>query len=163
MNKFNPDSVKGFMEKVDWFNTIAGKPPRTSLDDEWWLQMKNQAERVLEEAQELIDACIEKSLEKALDGVVDIVVTSLPLLPMAQAVGFNVEKGCDVVAENNITKITSDYDVAVTTAEKYGVDNCYIDNIEIDGIKYHPVKRYSDDKIMKPFGYKSVDILDCLP
>lgn len=163
MNKFNVDSIKDFMLKIERFNELAGKSYRSSIDEEWWVAMKNQAERVIEEAQEILEACDKRDVTMLLDGVVDVAVTALPLMPMAQAVGFDVSKANDLVAENNITKIVSDASLARDTAGRYGEEYCYIDNVIVDGINYYPVKRYEDDKLLKPIGYESVNISDCLP
>lgn len=53
--------------RVTRFNVIAGNAPEMGLEHSYWQQIKNQAARVLEEAQELYDCAMAEDMQGTLD------------------------------------------------------------------------------------------------
>lgn len=158
------EALKTFLNKVELMNTLTNKGNRTVIDDKWYEAVKNQALRVLEEAQEIVDGCDNKCLKEVLDGVVDTQVTALPLIDMLEAVKFDVTGAMIEIAYNNLTKVVTDRKIAEQTIEqKFSYDTHYIDEVKYDGTTFYSVKRKSDDKYEKPVGYKSPDISMYVP
>jgi len=142
--------------------------------------LKNQALRVLEEAQEIVTACDEwtnqdtseenavEAVKAILDGVIDTNVTSFGLLQMAGPY-MNTAKAATIICQNNLTKFhTTEHD-AEETVTSHGFDSAndryvtYLESVSIEGLPpVYVVKRYTDNKVMKPAGYVSVDLSECI-
>lgn len=153
-----------FIDKIDLMNFLTKKEITSDLPKEVIIEaLKNQAKRVVEEAQEIVDACEAGDIEGVLDGIVDVQVTALPLIKMGEAYGFNIGGALIEVADNNLTKVTTSFKIAVETAEKYGESYVYIDEQPYKDRIYYSIKRKEDDKYMKPVGYQSVCLRKYLP
>lgn len=159
----NIKEFESFYEKVNLMNHLTKKElSEGACLGEFFHVVKNQAERVLEEAKETIEASEDADIAGVLDGVVDILVTALPLIKMAETVGYDVEGAMHAVADNNLTKLTKNYSVAFNTVNKFNKHSrvAYIDEIIYNGEKVYCVKRIEDDKYLKPEGYVSVDLTE---
>lgn len=148
-----------FEDKINLMNFLTRKTITSQhTQDEAFNIIKNQALRVIEEAKEVVEACEAKDIENLLKEIIDVSVTSIPLLEMGEKVGCNVEGALIAVADNNLTKVTRDVEVAINSLEHYGEEEYYLDKIKYHGEYYYCIKRISDDKYMKPLGYQSVDL-----
>lgn len=161
------DTLNKFIDKIDLMNFLTKKEVTRNTPKEKILEaLKNQAKRVLEEAQEIVDACESGDTEGILDGIVDVQVTALPLIQMGEAYGFNVGDALIEVADNNLTKVTTSMPIAAQTvlhySEKDGTD-VYIDEQHYMDRIYYSIKRKADDKYLKPVGYQSVSLKKYLP
>lgn len=158
------DVLNKFIDKINLMNFLTKKEVTNQTPKEDILEaLKNQAKRVVEEAQEIIDACDSGDIEGILDGIVDVQVTALPLIQMGEAYGFDVGGALIEVADNNLTKVTTSWKTAVETAEKYGENCVYIDQQTYKDRIYYSIKRQEDDKYLKPIGYQSVSLKKYLP
>lgn len=125
-------------------------------------ELKDQADRILEEVKELKEAVDENDPAGMLDGLIDILVTSYGFKQLLESQGYQVEKGSNKVAMNNLSKFVFTEEAADSTIEHYkqkGTD-CYKKKSKSGMIA---ILRKSDNKVMKPLGYGSVDLTDCLP
>lgn len=139
----------------------------------------NQALRVLEEAQEIVDACNKwghpdttdeeavEQIKAILDGVIDTNVTSFGLLQIAGPY-MDTAKAATLICQNNLTKFHATEEAANATQDAYGKDGgqnyvTYVESVSIEGLpSVYVVKRYTDNKVMKPAGYVSVDLSECI-
>ena len=162
------------------FNKLAGNLQPHESAVTLVQALRNQALRVLEEAQEIVDACNkwempdttdEEAVEQVksiLDGVIDTNVTSFGLLQIAGPY-MNTAKAATIICQNNLTKFHATEEAANATQDAYGKDGgqnylTYVESVSIEGLipPVYVVKRYTDNKVMKPAGYVSVDLSECI-
>lgn len=161
------------------FNKLAGNLQPHESAVTLVQALRNQALRVLEEAQEIVDACYEwehpdttdeeavKQIKAMLDGVIDTNVTSFGLLQIAGPY-MNTAKAATIICQNNLTKFHATEEAANATQDAYGKDGgqnyvTYVESVSIEGLPpVYVVKRYTDNKVMKPAGYVSVDLSECI-
>ena len=162
------------------FNKLAGNLQPHESAVTLVQALRNQALRVLEEAQEIVDACDmwehpdttdEEAVEQVksiLDGVIDTNVTSFGLLQIAGPY-MNTAKAATIICQNNLTKFHTTECSAEETVTSYGFDSAndryitYLESVSIEGLPpVYVVKRYTDNKVMKPAGYVSVDLSECI-
>jgi len=162
------------------FNKLAGNLQPHESAVTLVQALRNQALRVLEEAQEIVDACNkwempdttdEEAVEQVksiLDGVIDTNVTSFGLLQIAGPY-MNTAKAATIICQNNLTKFHTTERAAEETVTSYGFDSAndryitYLESVSIEGLPpVYVVKRYTDNKVMKPAGYVSVDLSECI-
>ena len=162
------------------FNKLAGNLQTHESAVTLVQALRNQALRVLEEAQEIVDACNkwempdttdEEAVEQVksiLDGVIDTNVTSFGLLQIAGPY-MNTAKAATIICQNNLTKFHTTERAAEETVTSYGFDSAndryitYLESVSIEGLPpVYVVKRYTDNKVMKPAGYVSVDLSECI-
>lgn len=162
------------------FNTLAGNLQPHESAVTLVQALRNQALRVLEEAQEIVDACDmwehpdttdEEAVEQVksiLDGVIDTNVTSFGLLQIAGPY-MNTAKAATIICQNNLTKFHATEEAANATQDAYGKDGgqnyvTYVESVSIESLPWpvYVVKRYTDNKVMKPAGYVSVDLSECI-
>ncbi len=157
-------ALKSFYERTVLFNLLGGKSPSSDPNSiQFRDDMLNQIDRVQEELNELRKAVEANNKLEILDGVVDVNVCSLYMGEILFEAGYKIDGACLEVARNNMTKITENFSTASATAEKYGEGHCYIDSVRYNESIYYTVKRNSDNKILKPFNYSSVDLKQFLP
>lgn len=162
------------------FNKLAGNLQPHESAVTLVQALRNQALRVLEEAQEIVDACNkwempdttdEEAVEQVksiLDGVIDTNVTSFGLLQIAGPY-MDTAKAATIICQNNLTKFHTTECSAEDTVTSYGFDSAndryitYLESVSIEGLPpVYVVKRYTDNKVMKPAGYVSVDLSECI-
>ena len=162
------------------FNKLAGNLQPHESAVTLVQALRNQALRVLEEAQEIVDACDmwempdttdEEAVEQVksiLDGVIDTNVTSFGLLQIAGPY-MNTAKAATIICQNNLTKFHATEEAANATQDAYGKDGgqnyvTYVESVSIESLPWpvYVVKRYTDNKVMKPAGYVSVDLSECI-
>ena len=165
------------------FNKLAGNLQPHESAVTLVQALRNQALRVLEEAQETIVWCerylyngakqpisfsTEEVLEGILDGVIDTNVTSFGLLQIAGPY-MDTAKAATIICQNNLTKFHATEEAANATQDAYGKDGgqnyvTYVESVSIESLPWpvYVVKRYTDNKVMKPAGYVSVDLSECI-
>ena len=139
-----------------------GKVPREKVLE----VIENQAERVLEEIQEFIDAIKANDRQEILDGASDVIVTVDGLTMLVQKLIGDVGGATLAVCENNDLKYTGDKAVAEEWLEHYQTnydpasieETYYLKESEFDGGVWYCVRRTSDNKIMKPPRHPKVDL-----
>lgn len=146
--------------RVTRFNVICGNAPHMGTDYEYWKQIKNQAKRVLEEAQELYDNAEAENMLGVLDGWADVKYTNEYMEDLLVAGEVNTKKAWDAVCDNNDQKFTTSYTYAKESKdllESNGVE-CYIDSITYEGTLYFAVKDIAENKVRKLLHHESPDI-----
>ena len=136
--------------RITKFNLRAGKAPLTLDDDNKeavWKTLKDQAERLVEEAQEVLDGVNNRDIQEVLDGVVDVWYVREWMDDMLVALGIDVEGAKHEVCMNNLNKITEDLSLAKQTLKDYGNCSIYIHNDK--STTYYTVLRDGDRKVMK--------------
>lgn len=156
------------LSKIEKFNKIAGKLEADELlhnKELMWKELQNSAKRVLEEAQELYEATLYKDIEEVLDGVVDVKYTVGHTQILLEMMKVDVVGACDEICENNLSKFTTNKELAEKTVEKMvkeGVE-CVAEPKQEYGELYYAIKRVEDSKVMKPIGYCSPNISEYIP
>jgi len=151
--------------RVTKFNVISGNAPHMGADYEYWKQLKHQAERVYEEAKELLDACEEENMQAVLDGFLDVRYTNEYMEDLLIAGEVDTKKAWDAVCENNDSKFTTSYTYAAESKECLADkgEECYVESVQYDGELYYTVKRNVDNKVMKLKHHESPDIGKFVP
>lgn len=153
-----------FYNSINQFNYLKGGHYPTDPDSlEFARVMRNQVLRVQEELNELLEAIEYNQKEEIIDGICDVLYTALPIAEIAFSAGYKVEPACMEVAKNNLSKLVTNFDVAVKSAEKYGEGHCHVDQISYNGEVYYPILRNEDLKLLKPIGYESVNLSKYVP
>lgn len=148
--------------RITRFNFAVGNEPQL---DNFFGQLKKQAQYLQEEVQEIIDACDAYDYVEALDGVTDCWYIREYMDDLCMEQGMRVSLARELVCDNNDTKFTTQYTNAKLTQEAYaakGVD-CYIAEVEYEGKLYFTVRRFADGKVMKPMNFIPVDLTGCIP
>jgi spore coat polysaccharide biosynthesis protein SpsF (cytidylyltransferase family) len=140
------------------FNDIAGKDTQCSLKD-----IEFQYNLILEETKEIKEKGIDyNNAKEVVDGVVDVMVTALGLMQKLEALGVDMNKAMRDTAYNNLTKYPSDERTAIETAQKYEQEGTQV-TVEYNSDYELFVIKNMKDKIMKPIGFESNDLSDCIP
>ena len=146
--------------RVTRFNVICGNAPHLGTDYEYWRQIKEQAARVLEEAQELYNGAMEENMILVTDGFLDVRYTNEYMEDLLIAGDVDTKKGWEAVCNNNDQKFTQSYSYASESKEALedkGVE-CYIDQTQYEGQIYYVVRRNEDNKILKLKHHESPDL-----
>lgn len=140
------------------FNEIAGKHNKTTLKD-----IEFQYKLILEETKEIKDKGIDKNnVKEVLDGAIDVMVTALGLLQKLEHLGIDVNKAMRDTAYNNLTKYPSKELTAIQTAMMYEEEGSVV-NVEYNSEYELFVVKNWNDKVMKPIGFESNDLSNCIP
>lgn len=151
--------------RVTRFNIISGNGAHMGTDYEYWQQLKNQAARILEEAQELYAACEDERMQDVLDGFLDVRYTNEYMEDLLIAGDVDTKKGWEAVCNNNDQKFTQSYSYASESKEALenkGVE-CCIDQTQYEGQIYYVVRRNEDNKILKLRHHESPDLSVYVP
>jgi phosphoribosyl-ATP pyrophosphohydrolase len=141
---------------VKKFNYGIGSPPTMGDQYDVWKQLKLQAKLILEEANELVDACEDNDMTEALDAYCDIQYLNTWLEHLLYSFGCDTKKALKEVCENNTSKITTSYTYALMSKEvleENGVP-CCIDQTVYEGETLYCVKRQEDGKVLKLADHK---------
>jgi DhnA family fructose-bisphosphate aldolase class Ia len=140
------------------FNEIANKHNKTTLKD-----IDFQYKLILEETKEIKEKGINKNNAKeVLDGTIDVMVTALGLLQKLEYLGVDVNKAMRDTAANNLTKYPSKELTAIKTAQMYEEDGVAVDVHYNSEYELFIIKNWND-KVMKPIGFESNDLSNCIP
>jgi len=148
-------------EKIFLLNTLIGNKGVRPLSPEFWSEVRNQTELVVEEAGETLDACIEEDMTELIDGVADIMVVAIGLFQKLQLCGIDIDEALQLVCDNNLEKFHSTAEHANETLESFrekGVETFVRLSTMEDGTEYYAVIRKSDGKMLKPHDFVGVDL-----
>lgn len=151
--------------KVTRFNVICGNAPHLGTDFEYWRQIKQQAARILEEAQELMAAAEDERMQDVLDGFCDVRYTNEYMEDLLVAGEVETKKAWESVCNNNDQKFTTSYTYALESKESLeekGTE-CYIDQTQYEGEIYYVCRRNEDNKILKLKHHESPDLSVFVP
>lgn len=150
--------ISDFQDDCYAFNEIAGKDTLTSLKD-----IEFQYNLILEETKEIKEKGIDcNNAKEVVDGVVDVMVTALGLMQKLEHLGVDMNKAMRDTAYNNLTKYPSDERTAIETAQKYEEDGVQVTVEYKSDFELFVIKNMKD-KIMKPIGFESNDLSNCIP
>lgn len=150
--------ISDFQDDCYAFNEIAGKHEQCSLKD-----IEFQYNLILEETKEIKEKGIDKNNAKeVVDGVVDVMVTALGLMQKLEHLGVDMNKAMRDTAYNNLTKYPSDERIAIETAVKYEQEGVQVTVEYKSDFELFVIKNMKD-KIMKPVGFESNDLSNCIP
>lgn len=151
-------NISDFQMDCYAFNEIAGKHNKTSLKD-----IEFQYKLILEETKEIKDKGIDKNnVKETLDGVIDVMVTALGLLQKLEYLGVDTNKAMRDTAYNNLTKYPSKELTAIQSAMMYEAEGNVV-NVEYNSEYELFVIKNWNDKVMKPIGFESNDLSNCIP
>lgn len=152
-------------QRVTRFNVICGNAPHMGTDYEYWRQIREQASRILEEAEELYKSAQEEDMQGVLDGFLDVRYTNEYMEDILVAGDVDTKKGWDIVCFNNDQKFTTSYSYAAESKESLeekGVE-CYLDSTNYEGQTYYVVRRSEDNKILKLKFHENPSLEKCIP
>jgi len=151
-------NISDFQMDCFAFNEIANKHNKTTLKD-----IEFQYKLILEETKEIKDKGIDKNnVKEVLDGAIDVMVTALGLLQKLEHLGIDVNKAMRDTAYNNLTKYPSKELTAIQTAMMYEEEGSVV-NVEYNSEYELFVVKNWNDKVMKPIGFESNDLSNCIP
>jgi hypothetical protein len=151
-------NISDFQMDCYAFNEVADKHNKTTLKD-----IDFQYKLILEETKEIKEKGIDKNNAKeVLDGAIDVMVTALGLLQKLEYLGVDVNKAMRDTAANNLTKYPSKELTAIQTAQMYEEDGVAVDVHYNSEYELFVIKNWND-KVMKPIGFESNDLSDCIP
>lgn len=154
-------------EAVRKFNTIAGKLSPDLVDNpaEMWEALLGAAERVYEEAKEMLEAAKSGDIKEYLDGLVDVKYTEAHAQLLLEMLGVDVIGAGEEVCKNNNLKFFTSLNEAKATAGHYNMQGqeCYVEGVNYEGESLLVVKRVEDNKVMKPIGHPSPMIEEYIP
>jgi hypothetical protein len=159
-----PEPTLKTVDAVKQFNERAGKGLVDPIaeNDAWWNNLSNDVERVLEEVLETLKATKDRDRTELLDGVCDIEYTFSKLAwVMDEAKGeFDYKGAMNSICENNLSKILDNSYDAELSQRFYtgkGVET-YVKASKTEDGTFYAVLRVSDNKVMKPVEYESVEL-----
>jgi hypothetical protein len=148
-------------EKIFLLNTLIGNKGVKPLSEDFWTQVRNQTELVVEEAAETLDACIEEDTKELIDGVADVMVVAIGLFQKLQLCGVDIDMALDLVCNNNLEKFHKTAEHANETVDYYRAKEVEtfvrLSTME-DGVEYYAVIRKGDGKMLKPHDFVGVDL-----
>lgn len=154
-------TIQILKEDTYTFNSIAGNDKKLTTQD-----FLDQQAVLEEEVKELREGIEERDLDKMTDGAVDTIVVALGVIQKLEAVGVNTDRAMQLISQNNLEKYPRiEYDESVV---KKTVDMYEEKGVEVD-VSMSPLghcwvfKNKATGKILKPFGFKSVDLDECIP
>ena len=151
-------NISDFQDDCYAFNSVAGKDSLCTLKD-----IEFQYNLILEETKEIKEKGIDhNNAKEVVDGVVDVMVTALGLMQKLEHLGVDMNKAMRDTAYNNLTKYPSDEYIAIQTAQKYEQDGTQV-KVEYNSEYELFVIKNMKDKIMKPIGFESNDLSNCIP
>lgn len=132
---------------------------------EFYQTVDNRLKRVEEEVAEMRAGVDSKDPQEILDGIIDILVTAYGVKQVIAASGYNVESAEQVIAENNLSKVTLDQQLALDSAVSYTLkgEECYVRATSYNGKVWYSVIRKADGKFMKLLGHVKPDLSQYLP
>jgi hypothetical protein len=150
--------INDFQDDCYAFNSVAGKDKLCTLKD-----IEFQYNLILEETKEIKEKGIDhNNAKEVVDGVVDVMVTALGLMQKLEALGVDMNKAMRDTAYNNLTKYPSDERTAIETAVEYEQNGIQV-KVEYNSEYELFVIKNMKDKVMKPVGFSSNDLSDCIP
>lgn len=160
-------SLDDFYSSVKKFQALSGKREIfENMSPEFLEAVSGQLSRIKEEVLEIEEAINSKDSKELLKEIDDTLFVVLGFIDMLELSGYHVFKSLKVVSENNISKFPKDRYSAKAAAYYYQEmgQPCEIqETTEDDGSSRYAIKRVRDGKVMKPKGFKGVDLTDLIP
>lgn len=141
----------------DWNLKCANKPLQP-YTPEYWTVLKNQAERLVEEVKELVDAIDARDRLETVDAQADIQVVLDGFIFLSQ---HDHEGAMQAVCGNNDLKYTlarSQAEAWAGEIEKVKGLDVNVQMSEFEGKNYYSVHANADNKIVKPVNHPKVDM-----
>lgn len=142
------------------FNRIAGTDDETSYES-----FCQQYKVLYEEVKEVGDGLDTRDLTSVVDGIIDTIVVALGMWQKLENLGIDMNKAAELIGQNNLSKYPSlrDDSVVQATSDKYKAQGIEV-VVKKDIPNHCYVFRNKDTgKILKPYGFESVDISSCVP
>ena len=142
------------------FNRIAGTDIETSYQS-----FCQQYKVLYEEVKEVGDGIDARDLTEVVDGVIDTIVVAFGMWQKLEDLGVDMGKVAELIGQNNLSKYPSlrDDSVVQATIDKYKAQDIEV-VVKKDIPNHCYVFRNKDTgKILKPYGFESVDISSCIP
>lgn len=139
-------------KEVIRFNYGINNQPSMADHYSVWKQLRLQANLLLEEVQELVDACTNEDMTETLDAYCDIKYLNTWLEHLLYSHGCETKKAFAEVCYNNSSKITTSYTYALSSKEQLEFregGEYFVDETVFEGETLYCVKRQSDGKVMK--------------
>ena len=153
-----PYDINDFQVDCYAFNEIANKHKLNSLND-----IQRQYELILEETLEIKERGIDQNnVKEVLDGCLDVMVTALGLMQKLEILGIDISTAMRDTANNNLSKFPFTSEVAVETSRHYGKQGSFV-TVEYNKKHQVFVVKNKEDKVMKPLGFESNDLSNCIP
>lgn len=146
------------LESVRAWNLKCAKQPAQLFTPEYWKALDNQAARLKEEVDELVDAIKARDRKEAVDALADIQYVLNGAVFQSQ---HDHEGAMQAVCENNDLKYSASRSEAEQWAgeiEKKTGESVHVKAGQYEGRTYYSVHRDSDSKIMKPVNHPKVDL-----
>ena len=154
-------TIQILKEDTYTFNSIAGNDKKLTMQD-----FLDQQAVLEEEVKELREGIEELDLDKMTDGAVDTIVVALGVIQKLETAGVNTDRAMQRIGQNNLEKYPRiEYDESIVQKT---VDMYKEKGIEVD-VSMSPLghcwvfKNKLTGKILKPYGFKSVDLGECIP
>lgn len=146
---------------IHLWNIRAGLNAAKRFSPEYWKTLENQAERMMEELKETIQAIRERDALGLIDGQVDMDFVLRGFTYLSQ---FDHEAALNRVCDNNDLKITTDAGTALRWLDEHSEKDpqtAYeIVSTEVNGVTHYSVHRLSDNKVIKPLNHPTVTLYD---
>ena len=150
--------IKEFTSKCYLFNKVAGKD---NLFDKQSIQ--EQIDLIKEEVKETQEGLDNNDLVELADGAIDVLVTTLGLIQKLENLGTDMNKAAKIIADNNLSKFTKDWQVVESTIQHYKEKGELVYPTFYNEENLYAIKRIIDNKVMKPVGFVSADLSSCIP
>lgn len=153
-------------ERIAKFNKIVGNAPAEQHEKEkFWQQAILQAKLIQEEANEMVEACLNRDLVEMVDAWCDVDYLQNHAENMLGTVGVLLYQAKDQVCLNNDSKYTTSLELATMSKDHQNKNGnpCYIEDVEYRGDTYFILKRMSDGKVMKLLGHQPPNIRSSIP
>lgn len=149
--------IRDFQDECYEFNVIGNKHNLVK-----WKDIEFQYKLIAEETKEIKDGLDENNVKEVLDGAIDVMVVTLGLLQKLEYMGIDVNKAMKDTAANNLTKFVTHELDAIRTAQYYEQEGVAV-FVEYNKEGDCFVIKNWNDKIMKPLGFVSNDLSNCIP
>lgn len=129
--------------------------------------LKKQAERIVEEANEILEGATEKDPREVMDGVADTLFTLVYAVEIVRKMGYDVAGACKAVCDENDTKYSDDYMFVQKETElmnkQYGEGYCKMHKQIYGSTVAYCMKRVEDGKVLKFSTHKKVELDSFIP
>jgi len=164
MTTFQENMTHLYNQVID-FNMAAGCVDHKNDTSEWWDSVQLQCKLLVEEATEAYTACKLEDKVELLDGAVDTLVIAFRLVDMLEKAGYDVADAFFAINKNNDSKVFDSFFEAIRKSaeleerdgKEHNVATAYVAGVE----KYTIRNNYN--KIVKPIGFKGVDLTKYCP
>lgn len=153
-------SIQQLVEDTYDFNAIAGNDKKFSKQS--FLEQLAVLEEEVRETREAIEA---GDIVEIADGAIDVIVVAAGLVQKLESMGVNMSYALKLIGHNNLEKYPSIHDDSIVDKTLYMYSDKGINaqaSVSIEGHCY-VFKNAVTGKILKPYGFKAVDLVDCVP